>query len=296
LQANRTPKLAGTTFYMLNAGTGALLDSRDVGNDGLAETVDDCTTAAVNDCTKLKNALQTDPVATGPADSRFITKAYLGDVDGRVWRFDIGLNASLLPIFTTANAAKIYDDTTNHQPIFASMATVNVVGGQYIFFGTGSDLLPSSGVSQAYQLMGVLDDGVTGAVKFQPVPILLRVDGSGSDEKVSAFPAVAGDIVFFTTTTTTPATPCTPPIAKLYALTFLGGPAYDTSGDGQVTNTKDSTLVASISGARATAPFIVDSHLVFAAGGTVQVFGDQTAYNNGIGQAGVRILSWREVR
>jgi hypothetical protein len=41
---------------------------------------------------------------------------------------------------------------------------------------------------------------------------------------------------------------------------------------------------------------LYDSHLVFAAGGTVQVFGDQTAYNNGIGQAGVRILSWREVR
>ena len=59
---------------------------KDVGNDNLAETVDNC--AAANDCRKLKNALQADPVATGPADSRFITKAYIGDLDGRIWRFE----------------------------------------------------------------------------------------------------------------------------------------------------------------------------------------------------------------
>jgi len=26
------------------------------------------------------------------------------------------------------------------------------------------------------------------------------------------------------------------------------------------------------------------------------MFGDPNAYNNGVGQAGVRILSWREIR
>jgi hypothetical protein len=28
----------------------------------------------------------------------------------------------------------------------------------------------------------------------------------------------------------------------------------------------------------------------------VQMFGDPNDYNNGVGQVGVRILSWREVR
>jgi hypothetical protein len=54
--------------------------------------------------------------------------------------------------------------------------------------------------------------------------------------------------------------------------------------------------VKTIAGMRATAPYIVDQHLVFGAGGTVSIYGDSTDYNNGIGQAGVRILSWREVR
>ena len=58
----------------------------------------------------------------------------------------------------------------------------------------------------------------------------------------------------------------------------------------------DKPLVKAITGARATAPFVVDQHLAFGTGHKVALFGDSTAYNNGIGQAGVRILSWREVR
>ena len=64
-----------------------------------------------------------------------------------------------------------------------------------------------------------------------------------------------------------------------------------TSGNGA-----DTPLVKSIAGSRATAPFIVDQHLAFEIGGKVQLFGDPNAYNNGVGNAGVRLLSWREVR
>ncbi|PYR54354.1 MAG: hypothetical protein DMF91_26990, partial [Acidobacteria bacterium] len=253
---------------------------------------DNCVLA--NNCSRMKNALQSDPVATGPADSRFISVAYIGDLDGRVWRFDFDLDTSVppAPIFKSGtNPTKLYEDTANHQPIFSSMATVNVGGvHQYIFFGTGSDLLPSNGVSQAYKLVGVLDNGGTGTVTFNP--ILLKVDGSGDDEKV---PAVAGDIVFFTTTSFKPQTPCTAPDAKLYALTFIGGPAYDTNADNKF-DSSDSTLVKTLIGVRATAPFIVDQHLVFGVGTNLQMFGDKDDFNNGVGQAGVRILSWREIR
>jgi hypothetical protein len=85
------------------------------------------------------------------------------------------------------------------------------------------------------------------------------------------------------------------PDANLYALTYIGGAAYDTTGDDTVKN-NDSTKVSTIAGARATAPFVVDQHLVFAAGDKVEMFGDPNDYNNGVGQVGVRILSWREVR
>ena len=299
-QANRGGIVGGTTFYLFNAETGIVLDSKDVGSDGQYEQQDNC--AGVNtlptpssDCRQFKNALHSDPVATGPSDSRFITKAYIGDLDGRLWRFNIQLDGSNVPQFTpgAGNPTKLYDDALK-QPIFASMATVNVGGTQqYIFTGTGADLLPANAVSEQYRLLGILDNGATGTKTFEID--LNKVDGNNGDEKVTTFPAVAGDIVFFTTTTFNPASPCVLPTASLYALTFIGGPAYDTNNDGKFTN-QDSTLVQSVAGVRGTAPFIVDQHLVFGTGGKVQIFGDSADYNNGIGQAGVRILSWREVR
>ena len=193
------------------------------------------------------------------------------------------------------------------------MATVNVGGTkQYIFIGTGSDLLPSNGVNQSYSLLVLLDQGAT-ATRTAEIP-LQRVDGLAVDEKVTAFPAVAGDIVFFSTTDVSPTTPCTPFGANLYAFTFIGGPAYDTNNDGRLTfsgggggrggsggggggsGSGDSTKVYSAAGVRATAPFIVDQHLVFATGGKIEMFGDPEDFNNGVGQAGVRILSWRSVK
>jgi hypothetical protein len=296
---NRGGIVAGSTFYLLDANDGSVLDYRNVGNDGKGETVDDCTTA-VKGCTQLKNALQADPVATGPADSRFITKAYLGDLDGNIWRFDIGLDASKVPKIKQLVALysiKPNSGLASDHPVFASMATVNVGGAQqYLFVGTGSDLLPSTGVSNAYALLVVLDGGTSGS-KVAEID-LEKVDGTAGEEKVSAFPAVAGDIVFFSTTTYHIGG-CSLPDGNLYAFTFIGGPAYDTNGDGRVTSGRsgsDSTKVRTSTGARASAPFIVDQHLVLATGNKIEMFGDPSDFNNGVGEAGVRILSWREVR
>jgi hypothetical protein len=301
--SNRSNVVAGTTLYILDAETGLVLSSKDVGSDGSAETVDSCATA--NNCQIMKNALQADPVATGPADSRYINRAYIGDLDGRVWRFNIATDGLGTPYFS-ADPTMLYNAslTGGHggwkkngstQPLFSSMASVTVGGTQqYIFFGTGSDLLPSNGVSQAYQLIGFLDDGGLGVESF--TYSLTAVNNStANEEKVTAFPAVAGDIVFFTTTLFKPATPCLLPDANLYALTYIGGAAYDTTGDDTVKN-NDSTKVSTVTGVRATAPFVVDQHLLFAAGDKVEMFGDPNDYNNGVGQVGVRILSWREVR
>ena len=256
----------------------------------MAENVDNC--AVANDCRRMKNALQADPVATGPPNTRYITKAYIGDLDGRVWRFNLGLNASKIPEFTAA-PIKLFDAGNTH-PIFASMASVNVGGSQdYLFFASGSDSLPSNGVSQSYKLFGVLDVSGTGVQKFA-VP-LEAVDGAGGDEKPSTFPAVAGEIIFFSTTTFRPTAPCTEPTANLYALTFLGGAAYDTNNSGNLT-AADTVKIRSAATGRATAPFVVDQHLVFASGGKVEILGDPRDYNNGFGQVGVRILSWRPRR
>jgi Tfp pilus tip-associated adhesin PilY1 len=299
---------AGTTFYVLDVATGSILGTpRDVGADAYAETLDDC--RSIDNCQKMKNALQMDPVATGPSDQRFISKVYIGDLDGKVWRFNLSRSGGTVSVSTPT---QLYDAGATY-PLFSSMATVNVgSSNQYIFIGTGSDLQPSNGVNQSYSLLVLLDHGST-ATKTAEI-LLERTDSpatTGGDEKVTSFPAVAGDIVFFTTTTYSPTTPCTPYSANLYAFTFIGGPAYDTNGDGSLSTgstssskgkggggstSADSQKVFSAAGVRATAPFIVDQHLVFSAGGNIQLFGDPNDFNNGIGQAGVRILSWRQVK
>ena len=288
----------GTTFYLLDARTGAVYDSRSVGNDNRGETVDNCAAVTVNDCSQLKNALQADPVATGPADSRYISKTYIGDLDGKIWRFDVTLNASGTPVIqqlvslytiSTGSGSKAWE-----HPVFASMATVSIGNAQqYLFVGTGSDLLPrTSAMNIQYALLVVLDQGSSGSQTA--IIKLAATDGVGDDEKVTSFPAVAGDIVFFSTTSYK-AVACSKPDANLYAFTFIGGPAYDTNDSGSLTSA-DSTKIRTTTGARATAPFIVDQHLVFGTGNSVEIFGDPQDFNNGVGQAGVRILSWREVR
>lgn len=285
--SNRGGVVAGTTLYLLDAATGAVLDARSVGSDGVAETLDNC--AIAGDCRRMKNALQADPVATGPPDTRYITRAYIGDLDGRVWSFTIGSSDGSTARFQSGPSL-LFDGTAYH-PIFASLATVNVGGSQdYIFFGSGSDSLPSTGVSQSYKLFGVLDQGGSGSKRFEIA--LEATDNAAGDEKVSGSPAVAGDIVFFTTTTYRPSSPCTAMSANLYAVTFVGGTAYDTSGDGRITKA-DSTRIRTVSGGRATAPYVVDQHLVFGAAETVQILGDPNDFNNSVGQVGVRILSWR---
>ncbi|MGI8618140.1 MAG: hypothetical protein ACR2L6_03510, partial [Gemmatimonadaceae bacterium] len=122
--------------------------------------------------------------------------------------------------------------------------------------------------------------------------------GLATGERPSASPSVAGDIVFYTTTTETATLPCSDFSGKLYGLTYAGGAAYDSDNNGRI-DTNESRVAATVGG-RATSPFIVDQHLYFgstgATGANLQAFGDPQAFNNGVGQVGVRILSWREIR
>ncbi len=122
--------------------------------------------------------------------------------------------------------------------------------------------------------------------------------GLATGERPSTSPSVAGDIVFYTTTTELAAAPCSDFSAKLYGLTYVGGAAYDANANGKIDN-NESPVAKAVAG-RATAPFIVDQHLYFGStssnGANLEAFGDPEDFNNGVGQVGVRILSWREIR
>jgi hypothetical protein len=275
--------------------------SQNVGSDGINETLNNCRSQG-GGCKQQKNALQADPVSTGPSSSRFITSAYAGDLDGNLWRFDIILDPANNNNPKINASTKLYTSGSD-QPIFNSMATVNVGGTQqYVFYGTGSDLLGGSDKNTTNHLLGVLDNGASGAKTLDQTLAKAGNNSITADERVTAFPAVAGDIVFFTTTTFNggsflynQTSTCSSPTANLYAFTFIGGPAYANTGQNAINNST-TPVVASIAGQRATAPFIIDQHLAFGSGAQLQMFGDPTAYNNGVGNAGVRVLSWREVR
>ena len=113
-------------------------------------------------------------------------------------------------------------------------------------------------------------------------------------EQATSTPAIAGGVVFFSTTTNR-STPCGRAETRLYALALDGGVAYDTNGDRRRDGT-DGPTVGQARAGRATAPVVAGRHVFVGSGATVQVFGDQEGFDDRSGFPGIRFLSWREVR
>ena len=283
---------AGTSLYLLDADTGTLLGNA-AGNacsgTGCLDVGDITTGPGAG---ARKNALQADPTAAGDNGSFVVNKAFLGDVDGKYWRFSFGPTGALTKTQLT--------DTG--QPIYSSSALLFVGSADvYMFFSTGSDLLASSapGGTGAFKLLGLKNGPASASIMFtQTLATVSNSGGLATGERPSTAPSVAGDIVLFTTTTEAATAACSDYTSNLYAVTYMGGAAYDSNGNGKL-DKSESTIAKTMAG-RATAPFIVDQHLYLATTGTtgaaVEKFGDPDDYNNGVGQVGVRILSWREIR
>jgi hypothetical protein len=284
---NRGPSAprAGAALYLLNADTGAIIGN----SPGAACTGTGC--LLLGDVSNgRKNAIQADPTAAGDYASAVVKKAYVGDIDGKYWRFDFNSSGSI-----TSN---LMADTG--QPIYNSSALLFVGSREvYMFFATGSDMLPgtTSGGTNTFKMYGLKDNSPASGstTKFaNDFATVTMSNGFLNGERPSASPTVGGDIVFFTSTTENASAPCADVTATLYSMTYLGGSAYVEN------NSNGSKRVVARTAGRATAPFIVDQHLYFAtsaaAGTNVQAFGDPQDFNNGVGQVGVRILSWREIR
>jgi PQQ enzyme-like repeat protein len=279
---------AGNVMYLINADTGELIGN----SSGSACSGTGCISVGEIASNGRKNALQADPTAAGDNGSFIVNKAFMGDIDGRYWRFnfaDTGVTTKTQMVDTT-------------QPIYSSSALLFVGSTDvYMFFSTGSDLLPvtAPGGTGTFKLYG-LKNGLGSATTMftRSLTPVTNSSGVASGERPSTAPSVAGDIVFFTTTNESASTPCNDFTANLYAVTYTGSAAYDSNGNGKLDN-NESPIAKTMAG-RATAPFIVDQHLYLSTSGTggaaVEKFGDPEDFNNGVGQVGVRILSWREIR
>ena len=280
---------AGRYLFVLDAATGLPL-----GGSGSCSGTGCFDVGVVNNT--IKNAIQADVTATGEFGSPVVTKAYVGDLDGRYFRFDLTAGGGITSTILTSTG----------QPIYSSSALLSVGTSQrYLFFSTGSDILANTtpGGSGAFKLYSVKDSsspGVPGTVTFTQT--LASVSGTSNlptnGERPTSAPTVAGDIVFFTTTSDSAAASCDEAVSRLYAFTYLGTAAYDANGNGKLDN-NESPVVTTTPG-RASAPFIVDQHLFLSTtaitGAGVTSLGDPSDFNNGVGQVGVRVLSWREIR
>jgi hypothetical protein len=289
---NRGSVPAGRAFFVLDAQTGLPVGNASGGACSGTGCLD------LGDTSNgRKNALQADVTASGDAFSNVVTKAYAGDIDGRYWRFTLDA--------TGAIASNLLNDAG--QPIYSSSALLFVgTSERYLFFGTGSDLLANTtpGGSGTFRLIGLRDNPGSGLGTVTVNKTLTTVSSSTSSqltngERPTSAPTVAGDIVFFTTTSEPTTYACNVnATTKLYAFTYLGTAAYDANGNGKI-DTTESPVVGTTPG-RGTAPFIVDQHLFFATtsltGAGATIYGDPADFNNGVGQVGVRILSWREIR
>jgi hypothetical protein len=288
---NRGSTRAGSTFYLIDVEDGTLLGNP----SGSACTGTGC--LDVGDISgNMKNALQADPSAAGDVGLPVVTKAYIGDLDGKYWRLDL----------TAAGGIAKNQMADTGQPIFSSSALLFIGSTNvFMFFSTGNDLLPvtSPQGTGTFKLFALQDNypGFGATLKFsRDLAAVTNASGIANGERTSTAPSVAGDIVFFTTTTESGSAPCTDFTASLYAFTYLGGAAYESSTDANTTFAQnESPIVRTVAG-RATAPFIVDQHLYFGATGAgglkMEAFGDPEDFNNGVGQVGVRVLSWREIR
>jgi Tfp pilus tip-associated adhesin PilY1 len=297
---NRGPAApkAGNAMYLLDVDTGLLLgDEAATSCPSVASGAGSgagCVIIGDRAGDGRKNALQADPTAAGESGAVAVTKAYLGDIDGTYWRFN----------FTADGVISANQMVYTGQPIYASSALLFVgTTDVFMFFATGSDLLASSapGGTGTFKLYGLKDNRPASGATTKFAVDLATVTNSGglaTGERPSTSPSVAGDIVFYTTTTEAAAAPCADFSANLYALTYAGGAAYDSNNNGKIDNNE--SPIAKVLAGRATAPFIVDQHLytgtMGANGARVEAFGDPEDFNNGIGQVGVRILSWREIR
>jgi hypothetical protein len=288
--ANRGGVPAGRALFMLNAETGLPIG----GASGCSGT--GCIDLG-DTSNGRKNTLQADITASGDAFSNVVVKAYAGDSDGRYWRFTLSETGSI-------SSNLLYDAG---QPIYSSSALLFVGSAtRYLFFGTGSDLLAHTtpGGSGTFRLIGLRDNPSSGFGTVTVNRSLATVSGTASSmltngERPTSAPTVAGDIVFFTTTSDATTFSCgVNAVSRLYAFTYLGTAAYDANANGKLDSNE--TPVVGTTPGRGSAPFIVDQHLFFSTtsltGAGVTIYGDPADFNNGVGQVGVRILSWREIR
>ncbi len=196
---NDPNQTVGNTFYAITLNDGALF---------WAATAPDVDTKSrpANGRINIYNAIPGSPTAVDLNQDGLTDLVYVGDLDGRVWRFNV------LSDWTGNGSWPVrilYEDADNFPIITKPAVWVNAVAGSplpRVYFGTGGDdQAPANGI---YSFVCLRDLGISTEPEwFIGNASALRLDadcdrGDFVDgEKVWADPQIANSMVFFSTLT-----------------------------------------------------------------------------------------------
>jgi type IV pilus assembly protein PilY1 len=194
---------------------------------------------------RMRYSIPSDISRVDTSGDGYTDRLYVGDMGGRIWRFDIGesdTNAWTGEVFFNAS-------TSGKRKIFYPPDVTLEKGYEMVFFGTGDREHPneSSVINRFY---AVKDKGVNKILSegdLEDVTNGLSTDsleneegwfvslGTNRGEKVTGVPAVAQGVVYFTTFT--PSAKSGENTARVYALNYKHGnailnlnPGNDTEG------------------------------------------------------------------
>jgi hypothetical protein len=213
----------GSTFYTLDPATGQPLASPDIGDGAAAPAPMNFENAIVADTVNYIPSYYLPGVDLPNLSGALTTAAFVGDIHGRVWRFDAN----------TPGTGQLFFDLGRNQPIATQAAMLNL-GDAHYFVGTGYDFrvpVPPNG----FQVVGIKGPLNVGSV-VPGFPIPFGLNYRGTVPPLSTFEQRLGGttgVVFFVGTRFNPAeTQCVSTFdSQLFAVSgATGGAVYDLNG------------------------------------------------------------------
>lgn len=189
--------MEGTTFYMMDAVTGDVLMSKDVG-DGVPTYIAD--NALVASPTAY-NAFQLDPPGAANRSQDRVSRIYIPDIHGRIWKFDTSSGGQFADLGPT-------------QPFGNAVSLLKLGSDGYVFAESGNDNRVPDGLVPPFRAYGFQDtegDGgftLPGTIAFTldfPAPGPSNVPFRGTSQPATAFNDQGKGRVFFAGTRFNPA-------------------------------------------------------------------------------------------